>query len=186
MEFVKTVYTVDESVGSVSVCVNLTQPEIDILDETVRVFIIDNPNSTYIPTGAPLTSMLLASKNHLCQYKPHSPGPDPPNFLTRYSMIEGSDYAQQTSAVNLIDDMLISELNRIICYNQTIYDDTLVEANEYLGLSLGVIDGGSTTVLTLVNPMYGEASILILDNDGKGTGQLKYERTQVNFISIYQ
>ncbi|CAI8053959.1 P-selectin [Geodia barretti] len=148
VEFVKTVYTVDESVGSVSVCVNLTRPETDILDETVQVFVIDNPNSTYIPAGAPLAS------------------PDPPDFLSRYSMIEGSDYQQQTAALNLIDDILISELNRIICYNQTIYDDTLVEANEYLGLSLGVRDGGSTTVLTLVNPMYGEASILILDNDG--------------------
>ena len=82
-------------------------------------------------------------------------------------MIEGSDYPQQTSAVNLIDNMLIGELNRIICYNQTIYDDTLVEANEYLGLSLGVRDNPSTTILTLVKPMYDQASVLILDNDGK-------------------
>ena len=96
-----------------------------------------------------------------------SPGPDPPDFLSRYSIIEGSDYQQQTAAVNLIDDMLISELNRIICYNQTIYDDTLVEPNEYLGLSLGVEYNPSTTSLTLVKPMYDKASILILDNDGK-------------------
>ena len=66
MEFVKTTYTVDESVGVVSVCVNLTQPEIDILAETVRVFVIDYPNSTYIPAGAPLASMVLASTKHLC------------------------------------------------------------------------------------------------------------------------
>ena len=33
--FVETVYTVDESVGAVNVCVNLTKPDIDILDETV-------------------------------------------------------------------------------------------------------------------------------------------------------
>ena len=54
--FVKTTYTVDESVGAVSVCVNLTRPEIDILDETVNVFIIDNPSSIYIPAGASLAS----------------------------------------------------------------------------------------------------------------------------------
>ena len=55
----KTTYTVDESVGAVSVCVNLTRPEIeiDILDETVNVFVIDNSNSVYIPAGAPLASM---------------------------------------------------------------------------------------------------------------------------------
>ena len=82
-------------------------------------------------------------------------------------MIEGSDYPQQTSAVNLIDDMLINQENRIICYNQTIYDDTFVEPNEYLGLSLGVIGGRFITILTLIKPMYDEASILIRDNDGK-------------------
>ena len=59
--FVKTTYTVDESVGAVSVCVNLTQPKIDILDETVNVFVIDNPSSVYIPADAPLASKVLAS-----------------------------------------------------------------------------------------------------------------------------
>ena len=56
--FVETVYTVDESVGAVNVCVNLTRPEVDILDETVNVFVIDNSSSVYIPAGAPLASML--------------------------------------------------------------------------------------------------------------------------------
>ena len=58
MAFVETVYTVDENVGAVNVCVNLTRPEVDILDETVNVFVIDNSSSVYIPTGAPLASML--------------------------------------------------------------------------------------------------------------------------------
>ena len=53
---VETTYTVDESVGSVSVCVNLTRPQVDILDETVNVFVIDYPTSVYIPPGAPLAS----------------------------------------------------------------------------------------------------------------------------------
>ena len=53
---VETTYTVDENVGSVSVCVNLTRPETDILDETLNVFVIDYPTSVYIPPGAPLAS----------------------------------------------------------------------------------------------------------------------------------
>ena len=58
MAFVETVYTVDESVGAVNVCVNLTKPDIDILDETVRVFVIDKSSSVYIPPGSPLASEL--------------------------------------------------------------------------------------------------------------------------------
>ena len=54
--FVKTTYTVDESVGAVNVCVNLTQPQVDILDETVNVFVIDDSSSVYVPAGAPLAS----------------------------------------------------------------------------------------------------------------------------------
>ena len=46
----------DENVGSVSVCVNLSRPQVDILDETVNVFVIDYPSSVYIPPGAPLAS----------------------------------------------------------------------------------------------------------------------------------
>ena len=54
--FVETMHTVDESAGYVEVCVNLTQPMIDILDETVHVFITDDPSSVYIPPDAPLAS----------------------------------------------------------------------------------------------------------------------------------
>ena len=52
----KTTYTVDESVGSVSVCVNLTRPEVDILDDTVNVDVIDYPSSVYVSPGATLAS----------------------------------------------------------------------------------------------------------------------------------
>ena len=82
-------------------------------------------------------------------------------------MADGTDYAQQTLTVNVIDDTFITAVRRIICYNQTIYDDVLMEANEYIGLSLGVIDNNNvlTTQLTNVKPMYDQASILIMDND---------------------
>ena len=52
----ETTYTVDESVSSVIICVNLIQPTIDILDERVNVFVIDYSNSSYIPPGVPLAS----------------------------------------------------------------------------------------------------------------------------------
>ena len=64
-------------------------------------------------------------------------------------MIEGTDYAQQTSAVNAIDDI---KLMRIVCYNQTIYDDSHVELDEYAGLTLGVRHNYNQ--LTKVSPYY--------------------------------
>ena len=83
-------------------------------------------------------------------------------------MAEGTDFAQQTRAVNVIDDIIISEERRIICYNQPIYDDSCLEPDEYAGLTLGVIDYSDfdrTTVHTEVEPLGDQASILIVDND---------------------
>ena len=58
MALVDTVYTVYESVGVVNVCVSLTQPVRDILDESVNVYVIDY-SSIYIPFGAQLASEAL-------------------------------------------------------------------------------------------------------------------------------
>ena len=66
--------------------------------------------------------------------------------------------------MNAIDDQVISELMRRVCYNQSIYDDSLVEGLEYFGLSLSV---SQTTVYTQVQSMYDQAAILIVDNDGQ-------------------
>ena len=52
----ETIYTVPESVGSVEVCVNLTQPQIDILDEFVVVEVYDFPSSVLIPADVTLAS----------------------------------------------------------------------------------------------------------------------------------
>ena len=85
-------------------------------------------------------------------------------------MAEGTDFAQQIRAVNVIDDIIISQERRIICYNQPIYDDPCLEPDEYAGLTLGVIDESDldrTTVLTKVEPLYNQASILIVDNDSE-------------------
>ena len=56
--FVETMYTVTESEGQVEVCVNLTHPPIDSLDETVRVNVFNNESSIYIPHSAEVASML--------------------------------------------------------------------------------------------------------------------------------
>ena len=85
-------------------------------------------------------------------------------------MADGTDFAQQTRATNVIDDTFITEFMRLICYKQPIYEDTHVELDEYAGLTLGVIldeNNILTTVLTEVKSMYDQASILIVDNDSE-------------------
>ena len=163
----ETTYIVDESVGAVNVCVNLTRPMIDILDESVNVFVIDNTSSVYIPPGAPLASE-LSPKWIFVSPLSIPTAPDEPNFLgIIYPMADGTDFAQQTPATNVIDDTFIIQEMRLVCYNQPIYDDNCLELDEYAGLTLGVIDNNIlTTVLTIVQPMYDQASILIVDNDG--------------------
>ena len=82
-------------------------------------------------------------------------------------MIEGTDYQQQTSTVNAIDDVILWEERRVVCYNQTIYKDLRLEQDEFLGLSLGVLNNSLTTVPTIAKPLFDKISILILDNDSE-------------------
>ena len=84
--------------------------------------------------------------------------------MSLYTKTEGSDYAQQTSFVNIIENTLISEDMRTICYDQEIYEDLSVEVDEYVGLTLRV---GTIIPCTLVEPNHSQASILILDNDSE-------------------
>ena len=62
VDFVQTTYTVVESEGPVEVCVNLTRPPVDILEETVRVRVTNDEGSIYIPTGVRLAS----ESQHYC------------------------------------------------------------------------------------------------------------------------
>ena len=163
-------YTVVESEGPVVVCVNLTRPPVDILEETVRVHVTNDEGSIYIPAG-----VRLASEPQLTEYIVLmitlcllSPAPDMPNFLSRYPMAGRTDYAEQTIGVNAIDDQLINATSRIVCYNQPIYDDGRLEVSEYAGLTLDVDDNLLfTTVLTEVQELYDFASIRILDDDSE-------------------
>ena len=61
--FVKTVYTVTESELMVEVCVNLTRPDQDILENTVIVNVFKDENSEYIPGGAVIASMCYMCLN---------------------------------------------------------------------------------------------------------------------------
>ena len=90
--------------------------------------------------------------------------PDVPNFLGLYHMEPGTDYAQQKTGVNAIDDETITELMRIVCYDQPIYEDDYVEGDEWLGLTLDV---DRSSIITNVRPMYDQAVILIEDNDSE-------------------
>ena len=62
----ETIYTVSEDVGSVEICVSLTQPQVDILDEFVVVEVIDFPSSVYVPTDATLASESLLYRYLFC------------------------------------------------------------------------------------------------------------------------
>ena len=87
-----------------------------------------------------------------------------PNFLGLYPMAPMTDFAQQTVGVNAIDDETITELMRVVCYDQPIYEDMRLEGDEWLGLTLDV---DRASVLTSVQPFYDQAAILIQDNDSR-------------------
>ena len=74
-----------------------------------------------------------------------------------------TDYEEQIRGINYIRNTVINTTRKVTCYNQTIYDVRL-EMSEYAGLTLAVRDA---TVLTLVQPMYDEVAIQILDDDSK-------------------
>ena len=58
VSFVETVYTVVEHDERVEVCVNLTKPDTDILDNTVNVEVFVDNDSIYIPTNSNIASKL--------------------------------------------------------------------------------------------------------------------------------
>ena len=159
----ETIYTVPESVGTVEVCVELTRPQFDILEEFVVVEVTDFPTSVVIPANVTLASEPVSNYMH-ANLVSISPAPDVPNFLGLYPMAPMTDFSQHTVGVNEIDDETITELTRIVCYDQPIYEDMRLEGDEWLGLTLGV---DRASVLTTVRPLYDQAAILIQDNDSK-------------------
>ena len=75
-----------------------------------------------------------------------------------------TDYEQQVLGFNDIRDKIINSTRRVVCFDQTIYDDSHLEAAEYIGLTLAI---RHATVSTNIQPMYDQVAILILDDDSK-------------------
>lgn len=90
--------------------------------------------------------------------------PSPSSFVYTYPVAPITDYEEQIQGTNSIRDTVISATRRTVCYNQSIYDDMLLETSEYIGLTLAVRDA---TIPTEVEPMYDHAAIMILDDESK-------------------
>ena len=88
--------------------------------------------------------------------------PDVPTFFGTYESAPLSDFEQQILGFNRIRNQIINATNRIVCYNQIIYDDLCLEETEYAGLTLAVRDASARTE---VRPMYDQVAIQILDDD---------------------
>ena len=81
-----------------------------------------------------------------------------------YSKAPLTDYEEQTPLFNRISSKKITTTSRNVCYNQSIYNDVQVEPPEYIGLRLSIRDA---TIVAQVEPMYSNATIVILDDDSK-------------------
>ena len=95
--------------------------------------------------------------------------PEPDRFIPftgMYRMDPSADYEPQFYPNNHIRHRVINANRRIVCYNQTIYDDMRLEVSEYFGLKL-YVEEYYTTFPTEVQPLYDEVAIQILDNDSK-------------------
>ena len=83
-----------------------------------------------------------------------------------------TDYEQQTQTNNHMRATPITETSRVICYKQIVYDDRQVEPVEYIGLSMNIRE---STALTIVNSIYGQTSIKIIDNnDSKQSSKVAF------------
>ena len=75
-----------------------------------------------------------------------------------------TDYEEQIRGINHIRNTVMNEMRRIICYNQTIYDDIRLEVSECVSLTLAVRD---SSVRTEVHPINDQVDIQIVDNDSE-------------------
>ena len=90
-----------------------------------------------------------------------SAGRLPPPFLPEPSPPFNEDYPQQLLGFNDLRNIQILETRRRICYNQTIYNDVRLEADEWTGLTLQI---GASTARTATG--IDHTAIRIIDDDG--------------------
>ena len=150
-------------------CVNLTHPPMDILDNTVIVNVFNNESSVYIPDGAVIASMLaIHVSDGIAIYTLHFLLSAPDVFDRRegvYPMALLTDYEEQTRSRNRIRNTVINATRRVICYDQPIYNDECLELSEYSGLQLDVRE--ASVDLILVQERYDNAAIRIMDDDSQ-------------------
>ena len=101
---------------------------------------------------------------HLFKYFNLFPAPDKRNIFGNPLKERDSDYPREEEGVNYFGDnnIVINATNQHICYNQTVYDDMLVEPTEYFGLTLSVESNNARTPQG-----YNTAAVRIVDDDGK-------------------
>ena len=90
--------------------------------------------------------------------------PDTPTFFGTYPRGPLTDFEEQIQGDNLIREELINATNRIVCYDQPIYNDMRLEMTEYAGLTLAVV---RASVRTEVQSLYDHVAIEIVDDDSK-------------------
>ena len=90
-----------------------------------------------------------------------SAGRLPPPLLPEPSPPFNEDYTQQLLGLNNLRDIQILETRHRICYNQTIYNNVRLEADEWTGLALQIAANTTTTVTGIDH-----TAIRIIDDDG--------------------
>ena len=79
-------------------------------------------------------------------------------------MLPLADYQPPIQYFNPIRNTAITKTTRVICYNQTIYDDNRMEHDELFSLTLTVQEYSTST--TQVDPLHSRAIVKIVDDDG--------------------
>ena len=92
-----------------------------------------------------------------------SAGRLPPPLSPEASPPFDEDYPQQLLGFNDLRTIQILETRRTICYNQTVYNDVRLEADEWTGLTLQI---GAITVGTVTG--IDHTAIRIIDDDDDG------------------
>ena len=94
-----------------------------------------------------------------------SPAADTLDYFGSYTMEELADFRPPVQFFNPIRLKVITETNRVICYNQIIYGDVRLEEDEYFSLILLAQD--RTSIISLLDPQHDSSVIRIIDDDGR-------------------
>ena len=100
-------------------------------------------------------AVIFLSKNNI------STAPDTLDLFGHYQMDEFADYPAPVMGFNPITRMDIRGITKVICYNQTIYDDDRFEGDEFFSLTLTV--QGESVMTTQVDLDLNSAIITIVD-----------------------